>query len=55
MELDGYFTATGEPAIQLDLGSGLAEILIDTGFAGWLIVPTGFADDLSDGFEGFEN
>lgn len=38
MELDGYFNATGEPAIQLDLGLGKVEILIDTGFAGWLIV-----------------
>lgn len=53
MQLDGYFNATGEPAIQLDLGFGLAEILIDTGFAGWLIVPAGFAIDLSDSFEGF--
>lgn len=55
MQLDGYFNATGEPAIQLDLGFGLAEILIDTGFAGWLIVPAGFAIDLSESFEGFEN
>ncbi|MEK6285256.1 MAG: hypothetical protein AABO57_05905 [Acidobacteriota bacterium] len=55
MQLDGYFNATGEPAIQLDLGFGQAEILIDTGFAGWLIVPTGFAIDLSDAFEGFQN
>lgn len=55
MQLDGYFNATGEPAIQLDLGFGLAEILIDTGFAGWLIVPTGFAIDLSHAFEGFQS
>lgn len=55
MQLDGYFNTTGEPAIQLDLGLGLAEILIDTGLAGWLIVPTGFAIDLSDAFEGFQN
>lgn len=48
MELDGYFNATGEPAIRLDLGFGQAEILIDTGFAGWLIVPSGFAIDLSN-------
>lgn len=55
MELDGYFNATGEPAIQLDLGFGQAEILIDTGFAGWLIVPSGFAIDLSNAFEGFQS
>ncbi|MEK6405952.1 MAG: hypothetical protein AABN34_03200 [Acidobacteriota bacterium] len=55
MQLDGYFNAAGEPAIQLDLGLGPLEVLIDTGFAGWLIVPTGFAIDLSDAFEGFQN
>jgi|GEM_PF-1270061 len=55
MQLDGYFNATGEPAIQLDLGFGQVEILIDTGFSGWLIVPTDFAIDLADAFEGFQS
>lgn len=54
MQLDGYFNAQGEPAIQLNLGAGNLEVLIDTGFAGWLIVPTSYAIGPRDHqFEGF--
>ena len=54
MQLDGYFNAQGEPAIQLDLGAGNLEVLIDTGFAGWLIVPTSYPIGPPDRFQGFE-
>lgn len=54
MQLDGYFNARGEPAIQLDLGGVNLEVLIDTGFAGWLIVPANFDNTLGLRCEGFE-
>jgi len=40
MQIDGYFNANDEPAIQLDLGTGAIDFLVDTGFAGGLIIPS---------------
>jgi clan AA aspartic protease len=54
MQMDGYFNAIGEPAIQLDLGAGLIEILVDTGFAGDLILPSALASGLALQLEGIE-
>jgi len=39
MLIDGYFNANDEPAIKLDLFSFTIEFLVDTGFAGGLIIP----------------
>lgn len=47
MRIDGYFNTNDEPAIQLDLGAGAIEILVDTGFAGNLILPLWPLDWLS--------
>lgn len=54
MQIDGYFNTNDEPAIRLDLGAGAIEILVDTGFAGSLIVPDSLAGGLALHFEGFE-
>ncbi len=54
MQIDGYFNATDEPVISLDLGAGVIEILVDTGFAGSLILPDSLAVGLALQFEGFE-
>ncbi len=53
MQIDGYFNANNEPA-PLDLGAGAIEILVDTGFAGSLILPDSLAVGLALRFEGFE-
>src|SRR2546422_11162805 len=54
MQIDGYFNANDEPVIQLDLGTGTIEILVDTGFAGSVILPDPLAAGLALRFEGFE-
>lgn len=54
MHLTGYFNEFSEPALQLDLFSKSLEVLIDTGFAGGLIVPQDAATGLTLHFEGFE-
>lgn len=54
MTIEGYFNENGEPVITLDLLSTSIEILIDTGFAGSLIVPKTRANDLALTFEGVE-
>lgn len=54
MDVDGYFNANDDPAIQIDLGGGAIEILIDTGFGGWLILSNSQAAGLALRFEGFE-
>ena len=53
MQIHGYFNANGEPAIQLDLSTGAIEILVDTGFAGGLILPSSLASGLALHIEGF--
>jgi len=54
MRADGYFNANDEPAIQLDLGAGAIEILVDTGCAGGLILPSSLASGLALHTEGLE-
>jgi predicted aspartyl protease len=54
MSIEGYFNQHGEPVITLDLLSNSIEILIDTGFAGSLIIPETLAKDLVLTFEGVE-
>ena len=39
MRIQGYFNGNDEPALKLDLISKSIEVLIDTGFAGSLVVP----------------
>lgn len=38
MQIDGYFNVSDEPVIEVDVGSFLMEVLVDTGFNGSLIV-----------------
>jgi predicted aspartyl protease len=40
--------------VQLDLVSASIEVLVETGFAGSLIIPQKLATELSMSFEGFE-
>ena|SRR2546427_7160229 len=54
MPLDGHFNANDEPALKLDLISSFIQVLIDTGFAGSLIIPHSEAKNLALNFEGFE-
>lgn len=54
MRLEGYFNANDEPAIRLELIPGSIEVLIDTGFAGSLILPEHLAKGLTLHFDGFE-
>src|SRR5437870_12259881 len=54
MRIHGYFNNNDEPALKLDLISKSIETLIDTGFAGSLVVPQNLSDDLMLQFEGFE-
>ena len=54
MTIEGYFNNNDEPAVTLDFASTSIEVLIDTGFAGSLIVPQSFANDLTLHFEGVE-
>jgi clan AA aspartic protease len=54
MRIEGYFNQNDEPVIQLDLVTTSIEVLVDTGFAGSLIVPQELATDLRMSFEGFE-
>lgn len=54
IQIDGYFNANDEPVIPLDLGAGAIKILVDTGFAGSLILPDSLAVGLAIRFEGFE-
>ena len=54
MRIHGYFNENDEPALKLDLISKSIEVLIDTGFAGSLVVPQNLSDDLVLQFEGFE-
>jgi clan AA aspartic protease len=53
MQIDGYFNANDEPAIQLDLGTGAIDFLVDTGFAGGLIIPSSLVAGLPLEIEGF--
>jgi clan AA aspartic protease len=56
MQIDGYFNVSQEPVIEIDAGSSSIVVLVDTGFNGSLIIPTGrfgqLRHDLS--FEGPE-
>jgi clan AA aspartic protease len=54
MRIDGYFNANDEPAINLHLIPSPIEVLIDTGFAGSLIIPEHLSTGLILHFEGFE-
>lgn len=54
MPIDGYFNANGEPAVQLELDGVTIELLVDTGFAGSLLIPDSLAGGLPLRFEGFE-
>jgi len=54
MQMDGYFNAYDEPAIQLDLGTGAIEFLVDTGFVGSLLLPDSLAGGLALHFDGIE-
>jgi clan AA aspartic protease len=54
MRVDGYFNTNEEPAIKLDLITSSIEVLIDTGFAGSLIIPEHLSLGLALHFEGFE-
>jgi predicted aspartyl protease len=51
--IEGYFNANDEPAIKLDLISSTLEVLIDTGFAGSLIIPEPLSVTVELQFEGF--
>ena len=48
MRVHGYFNENDEPALKLNLISKSIEVLIDTGFAGSLVVP----QTLSNGRDG---
>jgi len=54
MRIDGYFNSNDEPVIKLDLISTTIEVLIDTGFAGSLIIPEQLSAGLELHFEGFD-
>lgn len=54
MPLDGYFNANGEPTVQLESDGVTIELLVDTGFAGSLLIPDSLAGGLPLRFEGFE-
>ena len=54
MRIDGYFNTNDEPAINLHLILSSIEVLIDTGFAGSLIIPEHLSTGLVLHFEGFE-
>lgn len=54
MTIEGYFNDNDEPVINLDLISTSIEVLIDTGFAGGLIVPETLAIGLNLHFEGVD-
>ena len=54
MRIDGFFNANDEPAVTLDLISSSIEVLVDTGFAGSLIIPEHLSSGLALHFEGFE-
>ena len=54
MRVDGYFNTNDEPAMKLDLITSSIEVLIDTGFAGSLIIPEHLSTGLELHFEGFE-
>ena len=54
MNIEGYFNQNNEPAITLDLISTSIEVLIDTGFAGGLIIPEKMAIGLTLNFEGVD-
>jgi clan AA aspartic protease len=54
MRIDGYFNENDEPVIKLDAISASIEVLIDTGFAGSLIIPQQLSTELTLHFEGFE-
>ena len=54
MRVDGYFNANDEAAVKLDLITSSIEVLIDTGFAGSLIIPEHLSTGLELHFEGFE-
>ena len=52
MQLDGYFNANDEQVVKLDLISSSIEVLVDTGFAGSLIIPEHLSSGLALHFEG---
>jgi predicted aspartyl protease len=54
MRIEDYFSQNDEPVILLDLVSASIEVLVDTGFAGSLIIPQELATNLRMSFEGFE-
>ena len=54
MRVDGYFNTNDQPAMKLDLITSSIEVLIDTGFAGSLIIPEHLSTGLELHFEGFE-
>ena len=54
MRIDGYFNANDEPAITLNLISSSLEVLVDTGFAGSLILPAHLSTGLALQFRGFD-
>jgi clan AA aspartic protease len=52
--MEGYFNERDEPVVLLDMGPLSIEVLVDTGFAGSLIIPGNIADQLDLQFEGPE-
>ena len=54
MTIKGYFNQNDEPAASLDLISTSIEVLIDTGFAGSLIVPQKVGSGLALNFQGID-
>lgn len=54
MIINGYFNHNDEPVVSLNLVSTSIEVLIDTGFAGSLIVPEALADDFTLHFQGVD-
>lgn len=54
MRVNGYFNSNDEPAVELDLISSAIEFLVDTGFAGSLIIPENLSSGFALHFEGFD-
>jgi clan AA aspartic protease len=55
MQIDGSFNTQGEPIIKLKVGSLFADLLVDTGFDGGLILPSHVATKLDLTYEGLED
>jgi clan AA aspartic protease len=54
MHINGSVNARNEPVLKLDVGSLSAEVLVDTGFDGGLILPSHIANQLNLTYVGLE-